>query len=196
MANITKVLENEELVRWRLVKMPAHGARTEEVGVWQDEPPYAQDVKQLAEDWGDGRYKLLSYFPKSRPGPTHSWTVVPDNEKKEAESERAAVAALVDMASHIRKMHADSVRSWEMLARDQLKAVNRLQGEQAELRENLAFAGESWAQAVDSIGGMLAENPQLASAAFQGLGTAVASVGSLLKAPSGQREPKNKQGQG
>ena len=178
MPSLDSVCFADELERWRLCKMPGGDeTKTVEVGVWKETPPLPSDVRNLAAGYGPGKYRLLSYKAKSRPGPTSTFHIREDEEKASpVYDERATTQALVAMSNTVMKQ----CQSWENLCRDQMRLVGKLMAEQAGYREELAGAQQGWTQALDSVMEAIQENPQLLYAAGQGIGKLTQGAASLL----------------
>ena len=82
MPSLDSVCFADELERWRRCKMPGGDeTKTVEVGVWKETPPLPSDVRNRADGFGPGKYRLLSYKAKSRPGPTSTFHIREDEEK-------------------------------------------------------------------------------------------------------------------
>jgi len=190
MPSLAQVCETDGLVRWRLIQVQRGGPLIE-CGTWSEDAPSVTEIERTADEWGAGQYRLLSYYAKSRPGPTSMWKVAErvDHDPEKA-SERAAVRALVDTVSHLRDMHKDSVRSWEALAKEQLKTTAKLQGQIAVLRESAAGQATPTAQAIDSLTEVLVERPELLTAAGQGIGSIVRGAAGMLKPAPSTADPE------
>ena len=175
MATLQATCDAEGAVRWKLVQQPKAGGQVP-VHEWTEGAPVPGDVTQLAEDFGPEKYRLYSYRKGSRPGVSHVFHIKDEPGAAPVGPEVSATRALVAMADHVKKMHEQSVKSWEGLAREQLKTVAALTKEVQELKVEVAEAKSPWGEVGDAAVELASENPKLLELAIAGLTAAVAKL--------------------
>ena len=189
MATLQEVCEARDAVRWRLTYQGKRGGNTEEVQAWAaPDKPYAADVERVAREFAwepPGSFRFWAYKEGSISATPGTVRFTPKVEAGSTSPEVTASRELVKMAQEFRRFTTDVVGSWERLARDNLRAVAKLNADIAELREELAHEHDAWATVAEGALSIAEKDPKL----VRDLAAGVASVFSRRKAVAGSEGP-------